>query len=103
MVDEALGRLLAGDPRFVAGRRAYPDQTPAHHRELAAGQHTFAAILGWRIRVSRLRLPFAFRREADITVLTVGMKITGAKACGASHTISKPVAAWSRSDKLARS
>ncbi len=46
MADEALGRLLAGNQRFVADRRAYPDQTPAHRRELTAGQHPFAAILG---------------------------------------------------------
>ena len=46
MADEALERLRAGNQHFVAGRRAYPDQTPAHRRELAAGQHPFAAILG---------------------------------------------------------
>jgi carbonic anhydrase len=46
MADEALGRLVAGNQRFVAGRQAYPDQTPAHRLELAAGQHPFAAILG---------------------------------------------------------
>jgi carbonic anhydrase len=45
MADEALGRLLAGNQRFVADRRSYPDQTPAHRRELTAGQHPFAAIL----------------------------------------------------------
>ena len=46
MADEALERLLAGNHRFVADRRSYPDQTPAHRQELAAGQHPFAAILG---------------------------------------------------------
>jgi carbonic anhydrase len=45
MADEALERLVAGNRRFVAGNRAYPDQTPAHLRELVAGQHPFAAIL----------------------------------------------------------
>ena len=46
MADEAVERLLAGNQRFVADRRAYPDQTPAHRQELAAGQHPFAATLG---------------------------------------------------------
>jgi carbonic anhydrase len=46
MVDEALEWLVAGNQRFVVGKRAYPDQTPAHRRELAASQHPFAAILG---------------------------------------------------------
>ena len=46
IADEALERLLAGNWHFVADARAYPDQTPAHRRELATGQHPFAAILG---------------------------------------------------------
>lgn len=44
--DEALERLLEGNRKFVAGRRAYPNQTPARRQEIAAGQHPFAAILG---------------------------------------------------------
>ena len=46
MADDALERLLAGNQRFVADKRAYPDQTSAHRRELTVGQHPFAAILG---------------------------------------------------------
>jgi carbonic anhydrase len=38
--------LLEGNRKFVAGRRAYPNQTPAHRQELVAGQRPFAAILG---------------------------------------------------------
>ena len=41
-----LERLLAGNRRFVVDKRTYPDQTLARRRELTAGQHPFAAILG---------------------------------------------------------
>ncbi|MEU8657027.1 carbonic anhydrase [Actinoplanes philippinensis] len=41
-----LEQLLAGNRRFVAGRGRHPHQTPARIREVAAGQHPFAVILG---------------------------------------------------------
>ena len=44
--DEASGKLLAGNYQYATGNQAYPDQTPERRRELAAGQHPFAAILG---------------------------------------------------------
>jgi len=44
--EEALQRLSAGNQRFVADKRDYPNQTPGDRQILVAGQHPFAAILG---------------------------------------------------------
>jgi len=44
--EEALQRLSAGNQRFVADKRDYPNQTPGDRLILVAGQHPFAAILG---------------------------------------------------------
>ena len=44
--EEALQRLSAGNQRFVADKRDYPNQTPGDRQKLATGQHPFAAILG---------------------------------------------------------
>ncbi|MEU4619708.1 carbonic anhydrase [Actinoplanes sp. NPDC023801] len=41
-----LEQLLAGNRRFVSGHGKHPHQTPARIREIAAGQHPFAVILG---------------------------------------------------------
>jgi carbonic anhydrase len=41
-----LEQLLAGNRRFVSGRPKHPHQSPARIREVAAGQHPFAVILG---------------------------------------------------------
>jgi carbonic anhydrase len=42
---EALECLLAGNRRFTAEARTFPDQTPARRQELVAGQKPFVAIL----------------------------------------------------------
>jgi carbonic anhydrase len=44
--DEALRRLLAGNERFQRGEPEHPRQDGRRRRELLAGQHPFAAILG---------------------------------------------------------
>jgi carbonic anhydrase len=41
-----LEQLLAGNRRFVTGHGRHPHQSPARIREIAAGQHPFAVILG---------------------------------------------------------
>jgi carbonic anhydrase len=41
-----LDALLAGNRRFISGHGRHPHQTPAHIKEIAAGQHPFAVILG---------------------------------------------------------
>lgn len=41
-----LQQLLAGNRRFVTGHGRHPHQSPARIREIAAGQHPFAVILG---------------------------------------------------------
>jgi carbonic anhydrase len=41
-----LEQLLAGNRRFVSGHSKHPRQTPARIRDVAAGQHPFAVILG---------------------------------------------------------
>src|SRR3954470_5031583 len=43
--DEALHELLAGNERFASGRLSSPRRSPADFRQLAEGQHPFAAIL----------------------------------------------------------
>ncbi|GGN33765.1 carbonic anhydrase [Actinoplanes campanulatus] len=43
---DPLASLLAGNRRFAAGRARHPRQGPARVREVAAGQHPFAVILG---------------------------------------------------------
>jgi carbonic anhydrase len=42
----ALARLLAGNQRFVSGHPRHPHQSVADLREVAAGQHPFAIMLG---------------------------------------------------------
>ena len=42
----ALAALLAGNRRFTAGHPRHPHQTTARVREIAAGQHPFAVVLG---------------------------------------------------------
>ncbi|RPI85846.1 MAG: carbonic anhydrase [Chloroflexi bacterium] len=44
--EDAFERLLAGNRRFVDGRRTYPNQSAAYRQELVSGQHPFAAVLG---------------------------------------------------------
>lgn len=44
--DEALQALLAGNQRFINGKRKSPNQTIARIKEVAKGQNPFAAILG---------------------------------------------------------
>ena len=44
--DKALSRLLAGNARFVAHKERHPDESMARRRQLVAGQHPFAVILG---------------------------------------------------------
>src|SRR4051794_1910149 len=43
--DEALHELMAGNERFASGRLSSPRRSPADFRQLAEGQHPFAAIL----------------------------------------------------------
>jgi carbonic anhydrase len=43
---DPLEQLLAGNRRFVSGHSRHPHQSPARIREIAAGQHPFAVILG---------------------------------------------------------
>ena len=42
----ALAALLAGNRRFTAGHSRHPHQSLARVREIAAGQHPFAIVLG---------------------------------------------------------
>ncbi|MFC7534122.1 carbonic anhydrase [Actinoplanes sp. GCM10030250] len=42
----AINELLTGNRRFAAGHARHPHQTPDRVREVAAGQHPFAVILG---------------------------------------------------------
>lgn len=44
--DEALGRLMAGNQRFVEARQQRPNETRARLIEVAQGQSPFASILG---------------------------------------------------------
>jgi carbonic anhydrase len=44
--DEALRELLAGNERFANGRPNSPRRSPADFRQLAEGQHPFAAVVG---------------------------------------------------------
>jgi carbonic anhydrase len=43
---EMLERLLRGNHRFVTGKQEHPNQAASYRRDLAAGQHPVAAILG---------------------------------------------------------
>src|SRR5436309_15742685 len=44
--DEALGRLMAGNGRYVAHKEQHPDDSLARRKELESGQRPFAVILG---------------------------------------------------------
>ena len=44
--DQALAKLMAGNQRYVRHKEQHPDQSLARRKELAAGQHPFAVILG---------------------------------------------------------
>jgi carbonic anhydrase len=44
--DEALAKLMAGNQRYVRHEEHRPNQSSARRKELAAGQHPFAVILG---------------------------------------------------------
>jgi carbonic anhydrase len=44
--DEALAKLMAGNRRYVLHKEQHPDQSLARRKELRAGQHPFAVILG---------------------------------------------------------
>jgi carbonic anhydrase len=41
----ALQLLLDGNQRFIAGRMEHPNQSPERRKEVAKGQHPFAAVL----------------------------------------------------------
>ncbi len=42
---DAMGRLVAGNDRFVSGRLKHPDQTPARRNQVAPHQCPFAIVL----------------------------------------------------------
>jgi carbonic anhydrase len=44
--DAALARLLEGNRRYVKHKEEHPDESMARRKELIAGQHPFAVILG---------------------------------------------------------
>lgn len=44
--DKALSRLMTGNGRYVQHKEVHPDITMARRKELNAGQHPFAIILG---------------------------------------------------------
>jgi carbonic anhydrase len=44
--DRALQKLMEGNTRYVSGRAAHPNQTPARRAEVIEGQHPFAVIVG---------------------------------------------------------
>jgi carbonic anhydrase len=44
--DKALAKLMAGNERYVRHKEQHPDQSLARRKELGAGQHPFAVILG---------------------------------------------------------
>ena len=44
--DKALAKLMAGNQRYVRHKEQHPDQSLARRKELGAGQHPFAVILG---------------------------------------------------------
>jgi len=44
--DAALARLMAGNTRYVQHKEKHPDATMARRKELEAGQHPFAVVLG---------------------------------------------------------
>ncbi len=46
LAEMALEKLRAGNRRFVAGNRLYPNQSPAHRQSLVADQQPFATVLG---------------------------------------------------------
>jgi carbonic anhydrase len=46
VADEALAKLIAGNQRYVRHKEQHPDQSLARRKELRAGQHPFAVILG---------------------------------------------------------
>ncbi len=44
--DQALRELVAGNQRYFVGRLTHPHQDVPRRREIAGGQHPFAAVLG---------------------------------------------------------
>jgi carbonic anhydrase len=44
--DDALKKLIAGNERYVRAKVSHPDESLARRKELTAGQHPFAVILG---------------------------------------------------------
>jgi len=46
VADDALSRLMAGNLRYVQHKEQHPDESLARRKELEAGQHPFAVILG---------------------------------------------------------
>ena len=44
--DEALAKLMAGNQRYVRHEQQHPNQSLARRKELGAGQHPFAVIVG---------------------------------------------------------
>lgn len=44
--DDALARLMAGNQRYVHNNAQRPNQSGARRKELTAGQHPFAVVLG---------------------------------------------------------
>jgi len=44
--DQALAELMAGNQRYVRHKEQHPDQSSGRRKELEAGQHPFAVILG---------------------------------------------------------
>jgi carbonic anhydrase len=43
---EALARLMAGNQRYALHKEQHPDESLARRKELEAGQHPFAVVLG---------------------------------------------------------
>jgi carbonic anhydrase len=44
--DRAIARLMAGNQRYIQHKEQHPDQSLGRRKELRAGQHPFAVILG---------------------------------------------------------
>lgn len=73
---EALVELLAGNERFVTGRRIHPHQDAEHRAAVAAGQRPFAVVFG--CSDSRLAAEIIFDRGlGDLFVVRTAGHIVG--------------------------
>src|SRR5882757_11398177 len=79
--DQALRLLLAGNRRFVLGRREHPNQDAARRTETAPGQRPFAVLFG--CSDSRLAAEIIFDRGlGDLFVVRTAGHVIGPEVLG---------------------